>query len=53
VLEFLLYSPGMGFVLGVLTVVAAAFKRGALAPIGAFTRYAGFASALLVLVTGA
>ena len=53
VLEFLLYSLGMGFVLGVLTVVAAAFKRGALAPIGAFTRYAGPASASLLLVTGA
>ena len=52
-LEFLLYGLGMGFLLGVLTLVAAGFKLGALAPVRAFTRYANPASAALLLVTGA
>src|SRR5215467_4814054 len=37
VFEFLLHSSGTGFLLGVLTIVAAAFKRGALAPVSAFS----------------
>jgi cytochrome c biogenesis protein CcdA len=52
-LEFLLYSLGMGFVLGALTIAAAGFKQGALAPVRTLTRYASPASALLLLVTGA
>jgi hypothetical protein len=51
-LEFLLYSLGMGFVLGALTIAAAGFKQGALAPVRTLTRYASPASALLLLVTG-
>ena len=37
VFEFLLHSSGTGFLLGVLTIVAAPFKRGALAPVSAFS----------------
>ena len=52
-LEFLLYSLGMGFLLAALTVAATGFKLGALAPVRAFARYANSASGALLLVTGA
>lgn len=52
-LEFLLYGLGMGFLLAILTIAAAGFKRGALAPVRAFTRYANPASSVMLLMTGA
>ncbi len=52
-LEFLLYSLGMGFLLGLLTTAAAGFRLGVLAPFRAITRYAHPASGVLLLLTGA
>lgn len=52
-LEFLLYSLGMGFLLGLVTIAAAGFKLGVLAPVRAITRYANPFSGVLLLLTGA
>jgi len=52
-LEFLLYSLGMGFVLGLLTTAAYGFKLGVLAPVRAIARYANPVSGALLLLTGA
>lgn len=52
-LEFLLYGLGMGFLLAILTIAAAGFKRGALAQVRAFARYANPASSVMLLMTGA
>ena len=52
-LEFLLYGLGMGLLLGLLTIAAAGFKLGVLAPVRAITRYANPVSGALLLLTGA